>query len=57
MTTAGIDTDTERAFAFLRLNERPQKPRARGVTEIRGPYYTSTPAARLRSCRVRPCGP
>jgi phosphosulfolactate synthase (CoM biosynthesis protein A) len=30
----------ERAFAFLRLNERPPKPRSRGVTEIRGPYYT-----------------
>jgi phosphosulfolactate synthase (CoM biosynthesis protein A) len=30
----------ERAFAFLRLNERPAKPRGRGVTEIRGPYYT-----------------
>jgi len=30
----------ERAFAFLRLNERPSKPRTRGVTEIRGPYYT-----------------
>jgi phosphosulfolactate synthase (CoM biosynthesis protein A) len=30
----------ERAFAFLRLNERPPKPRGRGVTEIRGPYYT-----------------
>lgn len=30
----------ERAFAFLRVNERPKKPRARGVTEIRGPYYT-----------------
>lgn len=30
----------ERAFAFLRVNERPAKPRARGVTEIRGPYYT-----------------
>jgi phosphosulfolactate synthase (CoM biosynthesis protein A) len=29
-----------RAFAFLRLNERPPKPRSRGVTEIRGPYYT-----------------
>lgn len=35
-TEAGGD----RAFAFLRLNERPGKPRARGVTEIRGPYYT-----------------
>jgi phosphosulfolactate synthase (CoM biosynthesis protein A) len=31
---------SERAFAFLPLNERPAKPRTRGVTEIRGPYYT-----------------
>src|SRR5687768_18307062 len=30
----------ERAFAFLRVNERKTKPRSRGVTEIRGPYYT-----------------
>jgi phosphosulfolactate synthase (CoM biosynthesis protein A) len=30
----------ERAFAFLRINERETKPRGRGVTEIRGPYYT-----------------
>jgi phosphosulfolactate synthase (CoM biosynthesis protein A) len=30
----------ERAFAFLRTNDRPPKPRVRGVTEIRGPYYT-----------------
>ena len=29
----------ERAFAFLPMNERPHKPRSRGVTEIRGPYY------------------
>jgi phosphosulfolactate synthase (CoM biosynthesis protein A) len=33
-------TASERAFAFLRLNERSPKPRSRGVTEIRGPYYT-----------------
>jgi len=32
--------DTDRAFAFLRVNRREPKPRARGVTEIRGPYYT-----------------
>lgn len=32
--------DQERAFSFLRINERQPKPRARGVTEIRGPYYT-----------------
>jgi phosphosulfolactate synthase (CoM biosynthesis protein A) len=30
----------ERAFAFLRVNDRQTKPRNRGVTEIRGPYYT-----------------
>ncbi len=30
----------DRAFAFLRINERAAKPRQRGVTEIRGPYYT-----------------
>jgi phosphosulfolactate synthase (CoM biosynthesis protein A) len=30
----------ERAFAFLPMNERPPKPRSRGITEIRGPYYT-----------------
>ena len=34
------ETRSERAFAFLSLNERPSKPRSRGVTEIRGPYYT-----------------
>ena len=30
----------DRAFSFLRINERQAKPRKRGVTEIRGPYYT-----------------
>jgi phosphosulfolactate synthase (CoM biosynthesis protein A) len=30
----------KRAFDFLRMNERPPKPRKRAVTEIRGPYYT-----------------
>jgi len=29
-----------RAFEFLKVNERPPKPRSCGVTEIRGPYYT-----------------
>jgi phosphosulfolactate synthase (CoM biosynthesis protein A) len=33
-------TDDRRAFPFLRLNRRPEKPRARGLTEVRGPYYT-----------------
>lgn len=32
--------NNERAFSFLRLNERQSKPRSVGVTEIRGPYYT-----------------
>ena len=40
MTSNETRRDTDRAFAFLRLNERPAKPRSRGVTEIRGPYYT-----------------
>jgi phosphosulfolactate synthase (CoM biosynthesis protein A) len=38
--TARSTAAQERAFAFLRLNERPPKPRTRGITEIRGPYYT-----------------
>lgn len=30
----------ERPFDFLGLNPRQRKPRARGLTEIRGPYYS-----------------
>src|SRR5499425_2962418 len=30
----------ERSFPFLRINERGGKPRRRGLTEIRGPYYS-----------------
>ncbi len=30
----------DRAFSFVRINERESKPRSRGITEIRGPYYT-----------------
>src|SRR5438552_2280708 len=30
----------ERSFPFLRVNERDGKPRTRGLTEIRGPYYS-----------------
>ncbi|MCL4562419.1 MAG: phosphosulfolactate synthase [Chloroflexi bacterium] len=33
-------TPNDRAFSFLPINDRPGKPRTRGVTEIRGPYYT-----------------
>jgi phosphosulfolactate synthase (CoM biosynthesis protein A) len=35
-----IIEDTQRAFPFIRMNQRESKPRTRGVTEIRGPYYT-----------------
>lgn len=31
---------SKRGFTFIRMNERGQKPRQRGITEIRGPYYT-----------------
>jgi phosphosulfolactate synthase (CoM biosynthesis protein A) len=31
---------SERAFPFVPLNARSQKPRKTGLTEIRGPYYT-----------------
>ncbi len=34
------DPQEDRAFPFLRINERQSKPRKRGVTEIRGPYYS-----------------
>jgi phosphosulfolactate synthase (CoM biosynthesis protein A) len=30
----------KRSFPFLRINERESKPRKRGLTEIRGPYYS-----------------
>jgi len=30
----------KRSFPFLRVNERETKPRKRGLTEIRGPYYS-----------------
>ena len=30
----------ERSFSFLQINEREPKPRKRGLTEIRGPYYS-----------------
>ncbi|HTY70292.1 MAG TPA: phosphosulfolactate synthase [Alphaproteobacteria bacterium] len=35
-----IERRDERAFSFIPLTMRPQKPRKRGITEIRGPYYT-----------------
>lgn len=32
--------DKQNGFGFARSNPRPDKPRSKGVTEIRGPYYT-----------------
>jgi phosphosulfolactate synthase (CoM biosynthesis protein A) len=32
--------EQERAFSFVKRNERQGKPRTRGLTEIRGPYYS-----------------
>src|SRR5258708_20276550 len=31
---------SDRGFTFIHMNEREEKPRSRGITEIRGPYYT-----------------
>ncbi|SRR5579875_3472972 len=33
-------SDNDRAFPFIKVNERDRKPRKRGITEIRGPYYS-----------------
>lgn len=43
-----MNNPAERAFPFLRLNDRPEKPRRVGLTEIRGPYYTSFGPEHLR---------
>ncbi|MFB6104880.1 MAG: phosphosulfolactate synthase [Halobacteriaceae archaeon] len=37
-----------RAFEFLHHNDRPAKPRDRGITEIRGPYYDPMGPRELR---------
>ena len=39
--TTQIQQQSERAFSFLRANDRGEKPRSVGVTEVRGPYYAS----------------
>lgn len=48
MTSTVSHTGDQQAFAFLENGHRPAKPRARGVTEIRGPYYTSVGPRYLR---------
>ena len=42
------DRPFDRAFDFLHVNERPDKPRDRGITEIRGPYYDPMGPRELR---------
>ncbi|XVH33525.1 phosphosulfolactate synthase (plasmid) [Haloferacaceae archaeon DSL9] len=37
-----------RAFDFLHVTDRPDKPRERGLTEIRGPYYDPMGPRELR---------
>jgi phosphosulfolactate synthase (CoM biosynthesis protein A) len=36
-----MTTIEDRAFEFLRINERDEHPRRTGLTEIRGPYYSA----------------
>ena len=45
---ANEKTSAERAFSFLPINVREGKPRTRGITEIRGPYYTPLGTRQLR---------
>ena len=35
-----MGANNDRAFGFIRMNQRQGKPRTQGITEIRGPYYT-----------------
>src|SRR5437763_14110082 len=48
MATETVTETDERAFSFLRTNRRPHQPRTRGVTEIRGPYYSAMGPRYLR---------
>lgn len=43
-----MPVDEERAFQFLRMNDRAKKPRTKGITEIRGPYYSPVGKTYLR---------
>ena len=42
------DRPFDRAFDFLHVNERPDKPREKGITEMRGPYYDPMGPRELR---------
>jgi len=41
-------TESTSSFSFIRSNERPSKPRTRGMTEIRGSYYSVVGPSYLR---------
>ncbi len=43
-----MTVDQASTFSFIRSNERPSKPRTRGLTEIRGSYYTVVGPSYLR---------
>jgi hypothetical protein len=47
----------ERAFSFVKVNQRQTKPRSRGVTEIRGPYYTPQRQTNLKSGKSKTPNP
>ncbi|MGH2841997.1 MAG: phosphosulfolactate synthase [Solirubrobacteraceae bacterium] len=47
-TTDTTTTNSGHAFEFLQSSHRPPKPRTRGVTEIRGPYYSAMGPRYLR---------
>ena len=42
------DRPFDRAFDFLHVNDRPDKPRENGITEMRGPYYDPMGPRELR---------
>ncbi|GLB12421.1 hypothetical protein AtubIFM57258_010103 [Aspergillus tubingensis] len=46
--------DKKNGFGFARSNPRPPKPRTKGVTEIRGPYYTVCDITAQRGESARP---
>ena len=56
MTIEAPDVPAELAFSFLRANHRPAKPRTRGVTEIRGPYYSPMGTRYLKDLSTRWAG-
>ncbi|KAE8409938.1 coma-domain-containing protein [Aspergillus pseudonomiae] len=50
--------DKKNGFGFARSNPRPPKPRSKGVTEIRGPYYTFAGGrCSVESCRTNDLTP